>query len=97
MIRGDLFIAPAIRAKRFTKRKVHINADAAFRIVYIELFLELILPPLRIGIVIPKWYRRVTGIPWHRLVVFSNKQGINCRLSMQANLKLLPHPKHDFD
>ena len=77
MIGCNSFIAAAISAKRFAKRKVNVQADTIDMVLLAELWRENRFPLLHINCFIPKRHSRITGISWNRLVVFAYQQRIN--------------------
>jgi len=70
MIGSDLLIAGTVSAKRFTKGKVDIQANAGLPVMLMKSLPEGFYPCLRSIEIIPVWHSRITGIPWSGIIIF---------------------------
>ena len=70
MIGGNLFIAAAIGAERFTERQVDLQADAVHMVLLPEFNPEIFLPTLPVQRLVPVRNGRITGVPRDRQIVF---------------------------
>jgi hypothetical protein len=75
MIGGYFFVACAICAKRFAKRKMQINAEPfCARRGALKLPVKIHFPFIAIRQIIPERNGRVAGITGHRLIIFIDKR-----------------------
>ena len=71
------FIAAAIGTKRFAEWKVQVEADAVHRILIGKTPDKILFPLFHIHPVVPERNGGIARIPWYRLVIFPDEQGID--------------------
>jgi hypothetical protein len=75
MVGGDLFVTAAIGTKRFTKRKMDVEADAICIIGGGGPLSNDRFPVCHINMLLPVGYRRITCITRNGHIVFLQKSG----------------------
>ena len=96
MVIGNLFIAAAIGAKRFTEWQVYINGYSINVILLAETGFKNLLPFGKFNIILPEWNSRVTCIPGDRFIILPDQQRIDYFTFHISKIEVVERPYYDL-